>query len=260
MSDKRETVTRTLLVAVVVSLVCSIVVSAAAVLLKPRQEINRERMIQQDILEVAGLLSPGVSVDEAFESVETRLLDLETGTYVDADPASFDPDEAAQDPATGQAIPPDQDIAQIGRRALWAKVYLVREDGRLSKIILPVRGYGLWSTMYGLVAITPDGSTVQALKFYEHAETPGLGDKIDRPEWRAKFVGKKIYGADGSVALEVAKGTVSPGAPLASYQVDGIAGATLTARGVSRTLRYWLGENAYGPFLARLALENGDSI
>ncbi len=260
MPDKRETVTRTLLVAVVVSLVCSIVVSAAAVLLKPRQEINRERMIQQDILEVAGLLSPGVSIDEAFESVETRLLDLETGTYVDADPASFDPDKAAQDPATGQAIPPDQDVAQIGRRALWAKVYLVREGGRLSKIILPVQGYGLWSTMYGLVAITPDGSTVQALKFYEHAETPGLGDKIDRPEWRAKFVGKKIYGADGSVALEVAKGTVSPGAPLAPYQVDGIAGATLTARGVSRTLRYWLGENAYGPFLARLALENGDSI
>ncbi len=258
MSERSVSVGKTLIVAIVVSLVCSIVVAAAAVLLKPRQDLNRENMVRRDILEVAGLYDPSTSVETSFENIETRLVELESGRYVDADPAGFDLEKAAQDPATSLQIPPDQDVAQIGRRATWAKVYLVREGGAVTRIVLPIKGYGLWSTMYGLLAITPDGESVEALKFYEHGETPGLGDKIDRPEWRAKFVGKQIYGADGGVALGVAKGTVSAGDPLAPYQVDGITGATLTARGVSRTLKYWLSEDAYGPYLARLRLDYED--
>lgn len=259
MSDRRESVGRTLLVAVVVSLACSVVVSAAAVLLKGRQDDNRERMLRLDILEVAGLADSTASIEERFGNIEPRLVDIASGRYLDAAPQDFDAKNAALDPATSVAIPVADDIAKIGRRADRAKVYLVSEAGTLQRVILPVHGYGLWSTMYGFIAVAPDGNTVEALKFYEHAETPGLGDKIDDPSWRARFTGKNIYAADGHVALEVIKGAVAATDPSARYKVDGISGATLTSQGVSRTLRYWLGPDAYGPYLARLRERSEDS-
>ena len=249
MPEKTFSKKQTLLVAVVVSLVCSIVVSAAAVVLQPLQEKNKREAIRADILEVAGL--------ESFEDIETRLVDLATGDYVEGEPEAFDAREAARDPGRSLAIPTPLDIAQIDRRANLAKVYLVRESGELTRVVLPVHGYGLWSTMYGFVGLSADGAEVTALKFYEHAETPGLGDQIDDADWRASFSGKRVYDDAGTVAIEVIKGNVAPGDARAQYRVDGLSGATLTANGVSNTLRYWVGEHGYGPYLQRMRLENG---
>ena len=50
------------------------------------------------------------------------------------------------------------------------------------------------------------------------------------------------------------KGQAAAG-PQGVYQVDGLAGATLTSRGVSNLLRYWAGENGFGPFLKNLQEE-----
>ena len=41
----------------------------------------------------------------------------------------------------------------------------------------------------------------------------------------------------------------------ANHQIDGLAGATLTSRGVNHLLKYWLGEHGYGPLLVRLRKE-----
>ena len=249
MPEKTYSTKQTLLVAVVVSLVCSIVVSAAAVVLQPLQEKNKRAAIRADILEVAGL--------ESFEGIETRLIDLVTGDYVEGDPEAFDARDAARDPGQSVVVPAQLDIAQIDRRATLAKVYLVREAGELSRIVLPVHGYGLWSTMYGFVGLTADGAEVTALKFYEHAETPGLGDKIEDEDWRASWSGKRVYDNAGTVAIEVIKGKVMSGDARAQYRIDGLSGATLTGNGVSNTLRYWVGEHGYGPYLERMRLENG---
>src|SRR5690606_33924929 len=119
-----------------------------------------------------------------------------------------------------------------------------------SKIIIPVKGYGLWSTLYGFMALETDVNTVVGLVFYEHGETPGLGGEVDNPNWRAKWVGKEVYDENGNVAISVIKGTVDPGAPQAIHQVDGLSGATLTARGVHNMLHFWLGESGYKSFLA----------
>ena len=249
MPEKTYSTRQTLLVAVVVSLVCSIVVSAAAVVLQPLQEKNKRAAIRADILEVAGL--------ESFEGIETRLIDLVTGDYVEGDHEAFDARDAARDPGQSVVVPAALDIAQIDRRATLAKVYLVRESGELSRIVLPVHGYGLWSTMYGFVGLTADGAEVTALKFYEHAETPGLGDKIEDEDWRASWSGKRVYDDAGAVAIEVIKGKVMSGDARAQYRIDGLSGATLTGNGVSNTLRYWVGEHGYGPYLQRMQLENG---
>lgn len=254
MSDKTNDIRQTLLVALGVSLVCSVLVATAAVLLEPRRVQNEQRAIRYDILDVAGRLTDAVDIDSAFDAIETRLIHLDSGEYADpgVDPAAFDPRRAARDPELGLAIPAHLDVAQIDRRARLGRVYLVRENEELERIVLPIHGYGLWSTMYGFVAITPDAGRVLAIKFYEHAETPGLGDQIDDPGWLASWRNKRLYDDSGDLAIEVIKGSVRPNDPRAEHRIDGLTGATLTARGVSNTVRYWLGEHGYGPYLAQL--------
>ena len=251
-----DSVGKMLLVTIVLSLICSVLVSSAAVLLKPMQLRNVELARKARILEVAGLMEPGRAVDELFAGVQPRLVELETGRFSDAfDPATFDQQIAARDPALSDAIPPWEDVAGISRRANYAPVYLVESEGRIEKIILPVHGYGLWSTMYGFLALSGDGNEVLGLTFYQHAETPGLGGEIENPRWLERWVGKRVYGPEGEVRLQVVRGGVDPASEWAEWSIDGISGATLTADGVSNMVKYWLGDNGFGPFLARLREE-----
>jgi Na+-transporting NADH:ubiquinone oxidoreductase subunit C len=131
-------------------------------------------------------------------------------------------------------------------------VYLVNDEaGALDRIILPIRGYGLWSTLYGFVALESDANTIVGLGFYEHAETPGLGGEVDNPSWKAKWSGKLAY-KNGDVAISVLKGAVNPAAADAQWQVDGLSGATLTTKGVHNLVQYWLGDDGFAPLLGNL--------
>jgi Na+-transporting NADH:ubiquinone oxidoreductase subunit C len=225
----RDSVANVLKVAVTLSLVASVLVSATAVVLKPVQERNEARYRQQIILDVAGLWEPGGDVDALFDNIDARMVNLDTGDFDDSvDTNDFDAEAVARDPVLGVPIDVDEDTAGIRRRAKYAPVYLVRDDGRLSQVILPVYGKGLWSTMYGFLALAPDGTTVRGLRFYEHAETPGLGDQIDRPEWRAQWRGKQLFDDDGQLRIEVVRGQVDTNAPGAQHRIDGLSGATLT--------------------------------
>lgn len=249
----KDSLQRTLLVAILLCVVCSVVVSVAAVSLRPMQEANRELDFKRNILSAAGLLEPGESVDELFEQVQIRIVDLQAGTFTDAvDPDTYDQREAEDDPALSEAIPANEDVAKIGRREAYAEIYLVEDEQGIETIILPVRGYGLWSTLYGFIALEADGNTVKGLVFYEHGETPGLGGEVDNPRWRALWQGKQVYDAQGEVALEVIKGTVDASAAGAEYEVDGLAGATLTSKGVSNLVHYWLSQDGFQPFLNNL--------
>jgi len=244
---------RILTVALGLCLVCSVVVSTAAVVLKPAQQANKTLDLKRNILMAAGLLDPALSVEEQFEQVETRVVSLDEGRFVEGvDPASFDQREAARDPAQSRAIPSDADPAKLVRREDQALVYLVRDQqGGLDKIILPIRGYGLWSTLYGFMALESDGNTVAGLGFYEHAETPGLGGEVDNPNWKAIWPGKQVYQGE-QVAIQVLKGAVPAGSADAQWQVDGLSGATLTTKGVDNLLRYWMGDQGFKPLLENL--------
>lgn len=256
MSESRDSVTNTFAVAIGVSLICSVLVSAAAVVLKPQQERNVALYRQRIVLEVAGLYEPGADIAEKFAEIDARLVDLATGEYVDApDAREFDAVAAANDPELGVAIPADRDSAALRRRAIYAPVYLVRDGGNIGQVILPIYGKGLWSTMYGYLALEPDGNTVRGLRFYEHAETPGLGDQVEKAEWLAHWPGKQVYGPDGAVRIRVVRGQPPPGENR-QYQVDGMSGATLTGRGVTNLLHYWMGPDGFGPYLARISRED----
>ncbi len=245
MSDKkafdRDSISNTLIVAIGLSLICSIVVSSAAIVLKPVQKRNEELFRQQIILDVAGLMEPGADVEELFAGIEPRMVDLETGEYADDG-----------DPTLTVAIPGDLDIAQIAQRPRYVTVYLVKDGSDVDQVILPVYGKGLWSTMLGYLSMAPDGNTIKGLQFYAHAETPGLGDQIDKDAWRAQWVGKLVYDAGGKPKIRVNKGPVPDGAADADYLVDGLAGATLTANGVTYLVQYWTGPHGFGPYLKNI--------
>lgn len=267
---------KTLAVAFALCLVGSVLVSGSAVALKPLQESNKSKDEKVNILEVAGLLEEGINVDEAFKNIEPKVVDLATGDYVDSiDPKTFDQRKAAKDPAMSEAIPPEKDIANIKRKPKYAKVYLVKEGGQLKSVILPVSGYGLWSTMYGFMALQADAQTVIGLNLYDQAETPGLGGEVVNPKWKALWKGKKVYNFTGKelhesnltekgqqieigeVALGLVKGSVDPSKPGSEYQVDALAGATLTSRGVSSLVSYWMSREGFGLYLAKLRSQRG---
>ena len=253
MSSNKESLGGIVSVALALCVVCSIVVSAAAVVLKPAQEVNKTRDLKRNILMAAGLYDAGLTIEEQFQRVDSRVVDISTGQYAtDIDPEGFDQRAAAKDPATSVALDSDADIANIIRQSRYAMVYLVNDEaGDLSKVILPVHGYGLWSTLYGFVALESDGNTIAGLGFYEHKETPGLGGEVDNPRWKDLWKGKQVY-RDGAVAISVVKGSVDQGSDAANWQVDGLSGATLTSRGVSNLVQYWLGENGFEPYLRNL--------
>jgi Na+-transporting NADH:ubiquinone oxidoreductase subunit C len=255
---KRDTVVGTFTVAALLCVVCSLLVSGAAVGLRPLQTRNRALEKKRNILEAAGIESgrDAAAVDEAFRRIETRIVDLETGQEVGPEtinPATYDPVAAARDPELSIAISEDKDLASIKRREKYSLVHLVKSDaGEIEQFVLPVRGLGLWGTLYGFVAIDSDLRTIRGLTFYEHGETPGLGGEVDNPSWKEKWKGKLLFDDGGDIRIQVSKGTVEPGSPQATYQVDGLSGATITSRGVTNLLHYWFGDHGFGPYLSEL--------
>ncbi len=249
MASNNDSIKKTLFVVIALSLVCSIIVSTAAVVLKPKQQANAVLDQQTKILEVAGIELAGNIPELYAENIEPRLVDFATGDFVDGDAAAYDQRKAAKDPAQSIKLSAEDDIAKILRRANTGTVYLVKDGAETSKVIIPVHGNGLWSMMYAFVAVETDGNTVSGITYYEQGETPGLGGEVENPTWRAQFVGKKLFDENHKPAIKVVKG----GAPAGSeHGVDGLSGATLTSVGVQNTFDFWLGEMGFGPFLAKV--------
>lgn len=251
----RHSTLYTVLFAAAICVVCGILVSSSAVSLAERQEINKALDRQQKVLEAAGLVEPGASLDATqvaalFANIDTRILDIESGRLDPSiDAASYDYRKAALDPATSIAAPAND--AGVERMPRAVPAYFVKdESGSIDMMVLPIQGLGLWSTLYGFLAIDADGNTVRGITYYQHGETPGLGGEVDNPRWKALWPGRKIYDDTGEPVIEVIKGSAGS-AEKDPHRIDGLSGATITSRGVTHMLHLWLGPEVYGPFLER---------
>jgi Na+-transporting NADH:ubiquinone oxidoreductase subunit C len=254
-----DSIKRTLMVALGVCIVCSILVSAAAVSLRGVQEENRKLDRIRNILMAGALLVENADIRAIYEDkVMPVMINLSTGQIVPEKDLNeilnidkFDIRKLAGDSVYGMEIPSNMDTAKINRMPKYMVIYLIREKERTHKVVLPIYGKGLWSTMYGFIALADDLKTVKGIAFYEHAETPGLGGEVDNERWKKSWNGKQVFDVDGNLKLRVIKGTVDISSLEARHQIDGLSGATLTSRGVDNLVRFWLGENGYGPFLKR---------
>jgi Na+-transporting NADH:ubiquinone oxidoreductase subunit C len=255
----QQTAKYTITVTLIMCLVASVLVAGSAVLLRPAQVANKALDFKRNVLSIAGILNKDQSVEEQFKQVEIKIVDLSTGRFYDAntDIEKFDQNASAKKPDLSDKLSAEEDIAKIISREKYAKVFLVNDANGLSKVILPVRGYGLWSTMSGFVALDKDLNTVLGFGFYSHAETPGLGGEVDNPKWKQIWIGKKIYSETGEVKIDVIKGHVDDATADAEYKVDGLSGATLTSNGVRNLMKFWMGDKGYKSFLANL--KNGEA-
>jgi Na+-transporting NADH:ubiquinone oxidoreductase subunit C len=248
---------KTITVAGLLCMVCSIIVSTTAVQLGPLKAKNKEIDFKKNILTAAGMIEKGASdetVLTTFERVETVLVNMEDGSInTELDPSEYNQNEAAKMPETSIKIPADKDIAGLSRRAKVAELYIVKEDGQINTIILPIVSKGLWSTMYGFIALASDTTTVKGFAYYSHGETPGLGGEVDNAKWKASWIGKKIFDENGNVAMELAK-AMSSDPNINEHQVDSLSGATITANGVTSSMKYWFGEHGYKPFLDKVKI------
>lgn len=268
----KDSLANTFLIAIGVCLICSFLVSSAAVGLRPLQEENADKDRKQNILQAAGFTADEISesggVFDLFKTkVQPVIVNLETGledgiqTIIDADPkdkinteedalAFYDQIAASKKKIAGLYTDfedKSEDLAGISRKEKWSHVYLIKGEGdQIDKYVFPVRGKGLWSILKGFIAVENDFQTIAGLTYYEHGETPGLGGEVDNKNWKAKWVGKAIYGDDGGVEIEVIKGTADNDA---QFDVDGLSGATITSRGVTNMLKFWLGPTGFGPYI-----------
>lgn len=238
-----------------VCLACSLVVSASAVALRGLQTQNANNEMKINILRAAGLAGAdeklsAAQIDEKFKQVVPLVVNLESGELDPSkDPLEYKMYAAAQNNEEGRAL--SEDPANIKRIAKDGSAYVLLDGDEIDRLILPIQGYGLWSTMYGFTALTFDEQRpeISGITFYQHAETAGLGSRITEPGWQSKFEGRIPYDENGRPQLEVVKARSS----YEENQVEAIAGATLTSKGVENMVNFWLGEQGYKPFVDKIA-------
>ncbi|MFD2164850.1 Na(+)-translocating NADH-quinone reductase subunit C [Thalassotalea euphylliae] len=254
MSAKKETFGKTVGFVFAVCLVCALLVSFAAVQLKPLQTANKLLDKQTKILEAAGLIGmtdgSSTSIKETYKQfVEAKMIDLDSGEFIEGNPDLFDERRNARDVKLSDK--PENDIAGINRRSHDAVIYLVRNGaGEIDTVVFPMVGSGLWDLMYAYVGVEADMNTIKNVIYTaEMKETPGLGAEVLNPKWIALWPGKKIFDEQNEVQVELVKGGVKPGNPMEVHQVDGLSGATLTANGVTKTFKFWFGDEGYLPFI-----------
>lgn len=237
----------TYIFSLVLCLVCSILLATAAVVLKERQTVNKRLDKQKSVLQAANLLKPGevltaATIKEKFSAIEPRVVDLGTDTYAEGvDASTFQEDNVPM-------VKPPVNTAQIKEIPQQVQIFQVMKDGKVDMLVLPIFGKGLWGTLYGFLALDSDTTTIKGITYYDHKETPGLGGEVDNPKWKNRWPGRKAYDKDWGVAIEVIKGPAGPAAE-DPHSVDGLSGATITSRGVTNMLQFWLGEEGYGPYL-----------
>jgi len=252
---QHHSVKYTLLFSAAVCGVCAIFVSTAAVTLASRQDANKVLEKRRNVLQAAGIMKPGeklsaAEIDAAFGNVDAVVIDVETGQELpDVDPQTFDQQKAKKDPKTSHPAP--ENLSRVQRVPNRALIYKVKGDGgKVDMLVLPIEGYGLWGTLYGFLALGVDTRTIEGITYYEHKETPGLGGEVDNPSWKALWPGREAYDDDWQLKIEVIKGRA--GKPDEDpYRVDGLSGATLTSRGVTNMLHFWLGPEGFGPYLEK---------
>ena len=219
----------TLLFAMAITIVASILLASAATLLKPYQVRNEALDVKKNILMAA------------------TLIDVKTKKYSSNDIESiYDENIVSSVVNTSGHLLESKKVTDIDPKVDLDLLPVFRNviDGETRAYILPISGKGLWSTIYGYIALEPDMNTVKGITFYKHGETPGLGGEIEKSFFTDNFKGKKIFSGQELVSINIAKGkAINPG----EHTVDGISGSTLTCVGVQNFILANL--NTYLPYI-----------
>jgi Na+-transporting NADH:ubiquinone oxidoreductase subunit C len=228
----------TFIFAVIVCVVSAVMLAAFSEGLRPQKELNEELDVKKNILKAVVLkepLAPKMKGEEVLKVYKSKIEEL----VIDQD------GNVVEGKTPKQLTEKDEGLFPL---------YLYKEDGQTIAYAFPVVGQGLWSTLYGYLALEADATTVRGITFYKHGETPGLGGEIEKAWFQNNFKGKKIYSAQESklTPVVVVKGRAADlykGEDL-DYHVDGITAATLTGQGVTDLMARWI--KIYDAYLSKL--------
>jgi Na+-transporting NADH:ubiquinone oxidoreductase subunit C len=243
---------RTVAFAAAVALGCSLLVSIAVSVFRPYQLAYESLDRNRAVLLAAGLLEQDAQIQSRelvgrFLSLDVRFVDLMSGAAVsDLSAADFDIEAAHSDAALSFGLPSEIDTAGIGSLPRYIPIYRVPSNQR---IVLPMIAQGMWSTIFYYLSLEPDLNTIAGIAIYKHGETPGIGDRIENPQWLAGWRGKRIRNEAGAIAIRIG---APDGMVEEPYRIDAITGATVTVGGLDDSLRFWLGATAYGNLLAEI--------
>lgn len=208
---------KSIVFALILCLVCSVLLTAASVGLRPYQRENVRVDREKNILMSAGLVA------------------------TDADYTGREIDQLFADYIRCLRLSPSGEILEeTAFQEQMLQLYLnVAADGTIKNYIIPINTQGVWGPIKGYLAVEEDGETISGFTVYKHQETPGLGGEIEKRWFQKNFEGKKITNPAGDlVVVTVAKGRVADNIPAdqQAHYVDGISGATLTGKYLSRGL------------------------
>ncbi|WP_394200548.1 Na(+)-translocating NADH-quinone reductase subunit C [Shewanella waksmanii] len=253
MAFKKDTVMGTMIFTVTLCLLCSFMITGTAELLKERKLAKKRDEIKRYVLMASNVeVADGQDFRTIFDQrVTPKLINLNTGEAEQmavTEIMNFDEKMAAINPQT--SVKPKKDTARIKTRAQDVRVFEVKDaQGKVASMVLPVYGKGLWSMIYGFVAVEKDLNTIENVVFYEHGETPGIGDFLNDKAWTDTFQGKQLFDDKGKVAFSVVKGGAKEGDV---HGVDAVSGATMTGRGVQRAIQFWFGAEGFQVFFDKL--------
>jgi len=209
------------------AVVCAFLLSVTNSMLKEKQLYNIEVDRQKNVLKCAGLNINSFSNDEIVKnyntSIREKVISLD-GSEVNMSISDL---HVVENKSTGQ-------LNYFNNDKEFLPLYEYVNNGIIENYIVPISGKGLWSTLYGFIALSNDFINVKGITFFQHGETPGLGGEVDNPIFQKQFIDQKIIDDDGNfVSINIVK----PGMAKGYHEVDGLSGATITCKGLTTFLK-----------------------
>ena len=229
---------------IITTIILGGLLSVASVGLGPRQKIQVELDTKKSILGAVMDIQKSDDVLGIYDQkIESLVVDI-NGNQVETDEAG--------DPIVAEDISIEKNYKLPPEERLYPVFLFKGDNGEVEAYILPIYGNGLWDVIWGFVALDNDLSTIKGAVFDHRGETPGLGARIAEDAVQSRFVGKEVYNDNGElVSVSMLKGEGNPPEALGEHTVDGLAGATITARGVNNMLMNYL--EHYQSYLSKIA-------
>lgn len=236
--SKQTSQPNTFVFALIICVVCSVLLAGVSEGLRPKREFNEALDVKKNILKAVNLVNPlsAKPKSQEIEDTYTKVIDVKVldknGNVIEG-----------------------KSVADIQEGEEAYPVYIYQENGQKLAYAFPIIGKGLWSTLYGYLALEPDAKTIRGITFYKHGETPGLGAEIEKDWFQDNFKGKSIWDLKNNKLWPVAviKGKVTDKMSDPNemkHYVDGISGATMTANGVTEMVDREV--RKYEPFFAKI--------
>lgn len=237
-----------ILFAIALTVVFGGALSLTNVGLKPLQEkqieLDTKKKILGAVMDISNIEDPNEILALYQKRVKSAVVDI-NGNELTTD--------AKGNPYVAEKVNIQKNSKLSREERAYPVFMFTGKGGEVEAYIFPTFGSGLWDWISSYVAFGADLNTVIGIAFDHKAETPGLGARITEAPVQERYKGKKIFDQSGKLlSITMLKGEGNTG--MTDYEVDGMSGATMTAKGVNAMLIEYL--ECYAAFIEKTKTQN----